>query len=165
MSNVSIIVPVYINTQSLFLITKRCLDGLFKTSYPAKKEMIDDYWKVSPRYVLQKVGTECLRNNFDKDVWVKSLQNKILKCSGRIVVPDVRFLNEAKMIKDLGGFLLRVDRNGARADAGIVGHASENELKNFNDWDFVINNDSGFDNLYNQMDYILTFYNIEKKNE
>ncbi len=52
------------------------------------------------------------------------------------LVTDVRFFNEAQAIKDRGGILIRVDRDSDSKDS----HVSENELDNYKDWDYVIDN-------------------------
>jgi hypothetical protein len=97
--------------------------------YGQLKEAEDVFWRRSPRFILQKLGTECLRHGYDPDVWVQSLRRHIIDNPDQRdwVVPDVRFFNEARAIRDWGGCLWRVDRPGL-APKGIVGHASETEL-------------------------------------
>jgi hypothetical protein len=61
--------------------------------------------KKSPfvRDVLQKLGTDCCRT-LDPDVWVKSMERKLAdlntyKPDSRVIIDDVRFFNEASMLK------------------------------------------------------------------
>jgi adenylate kinase family enzyme len=64
------------------------------------KETIDERWNLSPRQIMQRLGTECIRNLFDPDHWVHLMRARIVeKNYPRIVVSDVRFPNEASMIK------------------------------------------------------------------
>jgi len=109
--------------------------------YGQLKEAEDVFWRRSPRFILQKLGTECLRHGYDADVWVQSLRKHIIDNPDQRdwVVPDIRFKNECQAIRDWGGVLWRVDRPGLEA-RGIAGHASETELDNFTGWDLVIDN-------------------------
>ena len=53
-----------------------------------------------------------VRNNVDKDAWVKIMARSLPPSSSstRIVIDDLRYLNEAQMLKDLGFTIVRVDR-------------------------------------------------------
>jgi hypothetical protein len=72
------------------------------------REQIDPWWAarlnmphLTPRWILQYWGTEVCRHGFHKDIWVASLENKILKCKGNIVITDARFANELSVVKKL----------------------------------------------------------------
>ena len=73
------------------------------------REQPDDFWsnetkmEVTPRLVLQLFGTDCMRNGFDDGVWVSLIKKQVLENPGQYVIPDVRFENEIKMIRDIGG--------------------------------------------------------------
>ena len=54
--------------------------------YGDKKEIIDEYWGVSPRQVFQYLGTDVFRNDFKRiaphlndNFWVKSLEKYLQK--------------------------------------------------------------------------------------
>ena len=53
-------------------------------------------------------------------------------------VPDMRFPNEADLVKEMGGYNVRIIRPGL--DDGD-GHASEHALDNYQGWDSEILND------------------------
>ena len=80
------------------------------------REKADDYWSdkfgkmITPRIILQQLGTEVLRNHFLQSIWVDSLKKKIMNSDKNIVITDVRFPNEIDMIKELGGTIYRVER-------------------------------------------------------
>ena len=93
------------------------------------------------RELLQKFGT-AIREGVDPDFWVKSLFN-IYEDKDFIIIPDVRFPNEAKAIKDRGGILIRIERNGA----GAGNHISETALDDYKEWDYVINNNKSLEEL------------------
>ena len=73
------------------------------------REEIDTWWSkrlnipnLSPRFVLQQWGTNVLRHYFHPDIWIASLQNKLLKINvDTIVITDCRFTNEIETLKAL----------------------------------------------------------------
>ena len=139
------------------------------------REEVDSYWSkrlsmptLTPRWVLQHWGTELARKNFHDDIWVASLENKINKADTSIVISDCRFPNEIQAIRDLGGYVIRVQRGELPewyADAelalkgSIVGinslqtkkiHASEWSWLGTK-YDILINNDGTVDDLYDKV--------------
>lgn len=68
-----------------------------------KKRASTLYPHLTNREILQKVGTECFRNTFGGDVWVTALLHHARqKKVDVVIVPDVRFDNEAAMVKENG---------------------------------------------------------------
>ena len=81
------------------------------------REQVDLFWsarlkmpKLTPRWVLQHWGTEVVRRGFHDDMWVASLENRLLKSTDDIVITDCRFTNEIKAVKKIGGQVIRVTR-------------------------------------------------------
>jgi hypothetical protein len=68
-------------------------------------------WKKTIGEILQEFGTNALRNHFDRDVFVKSLfSNKVKSVLNKgyvLLIPDVRFENEANRILKEGGMGLK----------------------------------------------------------
>lgn len=88
---------------------REMLEGISKESREWR-EKPDDFWTkeigqtITPRLVLQKFGTECMRDGFYDGIWVSLVKQKLLREKDtNFVIPDVRFENEAKVIKSLGG--------------------------------------------------------------
>lgn len=117
------------------------------------KESWNHTWGMTNREVLQKIGTDAMRNNFHKDVWAICLKSAVedemaieTQAGGDmervIIVPDVRFNNEAQAILDLGGYIFEVTRPGAEGDD----HASEQGINRML-IDTTINNDSTIEDL------------------
>ena len=78
------------------------------------------------RPFLQWYGTEWRRGCFGGDYWIRQLKQRIeLSAAHVIVVPDVRFQNEADLIRDMGGIVVRVERIGESHEDR---HASETDL-------------------------------------
>lgn len=80
------------------------------------REQIDEYWStklnkdVTPRWVLQNVGTDVFRKYFDDNIWIYSAEKKILNHE-KVIVTDCRFVNEIKLIRNLGGTIVEVHRH------------------------------------------------------
>lgn len=101
---------------------------------------------------LQLVGTDLFRDNYDTDIWVKSFFNEELDeklNDGKIIiVPDVRFINEANHIIQEGGYLIRLEGDpiGVRVNSlRDLNHISETNLDNYNKFDKVIYNNNNKD--------------------
>ena len=108
------------------------------------KEEYDQYWHRTPRQIAQFFGTEMVRNTIidllptvGTTFWIKRLEgllnNELLDDDGYevdygqedvVVVPDIRFQEEADWILNSGGILINITRPGTAA-VGLPGHASE----------------------------------------
>jgi hypothetical protein len=86
------------------------------------------------RAFLQRLGVAA-REVFGRDIWIDTAL-KGLTPESKVVIPDVRFINEAEAIQALGGVVLRIDRPGHVAQ----GHISETELADWGGWDGTIAN-------------------------
>jgi hypothetical protein len=93
-----------------------------------EKEQIDNYWGVSPREVLQWLGTDCLREKFH-GFFVKRMGQRFigLEDDSVVVISDVRFDDEARFVRDNGGIVVQITRSNGNqhVDAGLVDHLSE----------------------------------------
>jgi hypothetical protein len=80
------------------------------------REQPDAYWsrvmqhEVTPRWVLQHIGTDVMRNHFHKDIWVHSLIKRLEDPNKNFVISDVRFLNEVDVIHDQKGQIWEIQR-------------------------------------------------------
>jgi len=104
------------------------------------------------RKFMQFVGTEWARNK-NNDVWVNYALKTIKKCSdSNIFISDVRFKNEAEMLKSNGFTLIKINRDNLDKNKT---HISENELNDNDGWDYIIDNNDTERNLYSEIDNIL----------
>lgn len=79
----------------------------------------------SPRYLLQTLGTEWGRSMVSDDIWVQAAMARV-RGGEDVVIPDVRFDNEAQAIVDRGGSVFYVVRPGWRClEPAQAAHASE----------------------------------------
>ena len=110
---------------------------------------------MSVRDLLQKLGTEAMRNGLHQNVWVNALFADF-KEDMHWIVTDMRFPNEYKAIKDKGGITIRVNRPGhgtSMTDLASA-HPSETALDGF-EFDYTINNDGDLEKLISLVREIL----------
>ena len=96
----------------------------------------------SVRKLLQNMGVGA-RNVLDESVWIVAVLRKIEDADKNYVITDVRFENEASMIKHLDGVLWRISRNGV---APVNSHISESELDGYK-FDQILKNEGYLDDL------------------
>ncbi len=121
-----------------FELSKEQLWGDLKetpdTRYPKKDA---GFW--TPREILQHIGTESYRAVED-GFWVRQLFKYIDRnYLENVIITDGRFPDEINAVKDKGGIHIRVMREEEGAAQGQQ-HASEVSLDNFDDADYVIQN-------------------------
>lgn len=73
------------------------------------------------RRFLQRLGTEGIRGHVADDYWVREAERRIQASADPVVVTDVRFANEAEMIRRNGGLLVGL----LRGEASEPSHSSE----------------------------------------
>jgi hypothetical protein len=83
----------------------------------AWREQVDTWWAqrlnmphLTPRWILQHWGTDVLRNHFNDDIWIASLEHKLQRSTDNVVISDVRFPNEIKAIRRAGGYIYWIQR-------------------------------------------------------
>lgn len=134
------------------------------------RETQDEFWTretgrtITPRLVLQEFGTDCMRHGFDDGIWVSLVKQELVKYPTKdFVIPDVRFPNEANMIKSIHGEVWRVKRGQDPVwmrmyqDIGVEPkdvHESEWRWANV-DFNNVIYNDLGIEELKSQVKDLL----------
>lgn len=80
---------------------------------------------VSPRDLLQRIGTDLVRKQLGNDFWINIFKHKIQNSQGHTVVADVRFINERQAIRDLEGVNFLVTRDSLPP---LTADAHESEL-------------------------------------
>lgn len=107
-------------------------DGLCAMFGWSPEQLLDREWKESvipsigksPRQLMQTLGTEWGREMVHRDLWLILAEQAIAsKLEYRdVVVSDVRFDNEADMIRSMGGRIVHISRKGI---SGVAAHTSE----------------------------------------
>lgn len=95
--------------------------GEFKESFTSLPLSNKEGEPMTNREFLQYFGTEVGRN-IDKDLWIKALMYSYGRDKeSHWIIPDVRFPNEADAIRNAGGVLWKIERDGS----GAGNHISE----------------------------------------
>lgn len=111
---------------------------------------------LSPRMILQLLGTEGGRELLHPNVWVNALFADF-KPESKWIITDVRFPNEADRVRKEGGLLLKVVRDGIPSNDT---HLSETALDNYSQWDAIVYNNGTKEDLYNSVKSMLNHYKI-----
>ena len=136
------------------------------------REQIDIWWskslnmpQLSPRYALQYFGTELFRNHWHQDIWVKTVENKLInmikeKETENVIITDCRFENEINLIRVYGGTIINVYRNmpqwfteyknGKHVEEAQLLHRSETEWIRCQS-DTIIENNGTIEELYTKV--------------
>lgn len=108
---------------------------------------------IKDRKLLQLIGTEWGRNSVSETIWLDLWKREVEYMSenypGTILVSDdVRFDNEADLIRSMGGSVIQIVSDKQRTDtkAGIAGHASETGV-DLNKIDYILENNGSIEDL------------------
>lgn len=114
---------------------------------------------IKDRKLLQWLGTDWGRDTISQSLWVSIWKAEVQAIRERspgaiIVCDDVRFDNEAEVLKAMGGLIIKIERpdNTAHAQGGvgIVGHKSEAGVSAAL-IDFTVRNDSTIESFERQL--------------
>ena len=145
-TKLSFALPLKTAAQELFLLTPQQLHDR------KEKEAIDPRWGVSPRQIMQMIGTDWVRHQFRDDFWVRRIQYEIERLPShvqKIVVSDVRFENEKQWILDMGGQVIGLSRKHINlSDQHESETAIDACLKNIS----VFDNDGPVQELYKKIE-------------
>jgi len=111
-----------------------------------KDDHVIRWTTMTVREILQQFGTECCRA-WMRDIWIAACWTRIVRSDeDRIVISDVRFLNEVWFLQQLGvASVWKVIRPKMKQ---VDKHASENDLSRFRKFDVTIKNDGSIERLY-----------------
>lgn len=146
-----------------------------------KKQEMDPEWGITYRELLQKLGTEAMRNGLHENVWVNALFADYINAPQvgfgitedndykypNWIITDMRFPNEMDAVKAKGGITIRVngmyvrqgDGKATRTYSETGEHPSETALDNHK-FDYVIDNNGTISDLIDKVRTILTQENL-----
>ena len=128
--------------------------GSYLKEYAKKISDWDGADETKPRELLQHLGTEIIRKKIDKDFFINRLCEDIKVYSyyfDIVTISDARFPDEIltprKLFDDV--IAIKVVRNNFDNGLNVneQTHSTEVALDNFNDYDFVIENDGSIEEL------------------
>jgi len=140
-------------------ITKKTDHTLIENG-KAASEYIES--KMSIRDMLQKLGTEAMRNGLHPDVWVNALLCDYKKTKDKDeeythpnwIISDLRFPNEYDAIKKKGGFCIKVVRPVVDKSTSEQQHISEYAL-DYHTFDYTLDNSGDIDDLEKEVRQML----------
>jgi hypothetical protein len=112
----------------------------------------------TPRTLMQTIGTEWGREVMHEDFWITLALHRIntaIKKGYGVVYDDLRFENEANMVRALGGAVVGIRGRQATLDPTSAAHASENQHP---EPDFWIENDGPEEKLHAAVDAVIAKY-------
>lgn len=127
--------------------------------------------KLTPRLLLQLLGTECGRNIIHPNIWINALfgkykqrpvgkpyndQNRRILEYPNWIITDVRFINEVEAIKERGGIIIRVNNPNVESTDR---HISETELDNYS-FDYIVENGGTLNDLHIKVEELVRTTNI-----
>lgn len=130
------------------------------------KEVVDPRWGVAPRKIFQQMGTEVFRNNivnyfpefeqFGNKIWIYRFklwyQQQVKENPDiRVIISDVRFEDEAAIIKEMGGLLVKIEK---QTRFGEDSHSSEQNINKI-ECDKTIRNGTSFGDYYCSIEKML----------
>ena len=126
-----------------------------------KKQDMGPAWGMTYRDLLQKLGTEAMRNGLHKNVWVNALFSDYKgqqNADGSLshpnwLITDTRFPNELEAAKTHNGIVIKV----VRESGNTIGttHTSETALDDYTKCDYVVDNNGSLEDLKTQVLSIL----------
>lgn len=129
--------------------------GMPEPKHREEKEALVPGFLFTWREAAQKLGTEWGRS-LDLEIWLKMMEQQIVQSqSHNIALSDLRYENEAAMVRRLGGVVVHMA--GAQADLGVnAGHASEAGVAfSVLPLDIKVDNSKSHAWLYGQLDAIM----------
>lgn len=162
-------------TAKLFDWPRELLEGDTEKSREFR-EKPDEWWsnrfgrEITPRLMLQIIGTESMRMCIHEDFWIACLEKRIQEKVKRgidYVVTDVRFPNEIDCIHKMGGKIVEIHRGEqpswyVHACMYNNGHAQTKPEQHYSEWawmgyktDYTIENSGTFEDLEKDVDLML----------
>ena len=124
-------------------LMKQMLGAIGVDCSDAAKDLPKNQYGVSTRHMMQTLGTEWGREMIHGNIWVDAFAR--LNAGKCVIVPDVRFENEAELVREHGVLICIEGRGGIEG-----GHISERKLQ-YDDRDIYIDNSRDLDWMISQI--------------
>lgn len=117
-----------------------------------KEEPCDLLCGRSPRFAMQRLGTEWGRGLIHPDLWIELWRRdaeRLILSGHSVVADDCRFPNEANALKNLGGKIINI-RNDSNSVSNVEAHSSENQ--SIEPDVRILNEKISFDSFYSRIE-------------
>jgi hypothetical protein len=165
---------------AIFGWERKMLEGRTPESRKWREE-VDTWWAerlgiphFTPRFAMTNFGTDVMRKWFHDEIWILNTERKLMQIDGPVVITDLRFPNEFKMTRRLGGSIYRVMRGAEPKWRSVALDAARGDViarermttvfrVHESEWlwmaekpDAYIDNGSDLPALYSQVDRLIT---------
>lgn len=147
--------------KSIMEFTSSPPEYFYNRSY--KEKRVIGNGTITPREIMVWYG-KLMRDNFGECYWVNKMKEQIDSTAddATIIITDVRFLEEVKMLDSIGAKLIYVDRDNILPSMKktddiserVVYDTKEWMVKNAKDYNIIDNNVFTFDELSKRVIYI-----------
>lgn len=116
-----------------------------------KNEPLSSLYGVTPRYLMQTLGTEWGRDLIEPSIWTDICMRKVnmIRQNAPVVIDDVRFEQEAEAIRQSGGVVFRITRP-------MVGRQFDHRSEDLPECDFNVENDGTIEDVVTDILEIMT---------
>lgn len=97
---------------------------------------------ITPRLVLQRIGTDLFRNHVHEDIWLTLIRMKASSMEMNIIIDDTRFVNELRLCD----YTINIVRQRYPSEMILDMHQSETDHLNHT-YDYHIDNSGSIDDL------------------
>lgn len=113
-----------------------------------------------PRTFLQELGVDLIKNKIDDNMLINRIIEDVKVYSyfyDSIIISDARFKNEIDDIKNTFSRVISIHITGGnnRLSEKEKNHITETSLDDYNNYDYVINNNGNIEELYDKISIIV----------
>jgi len=124
------------------------------------KEIInwDGKEETKPRELLQQLGVELIKNKIDENLLINRIKEDIEIYSyffDVIIISDARFISEIENIKDKNTTVINIKGLENNLSEKQKQHITETALNNYNQYDYIIENNKTIEELKKQINKIM----------
>tara|TARA_R110000803_G_scaffold200258_4_gene264563 strand:- start:1539 stop:2195 length:657 start_codon:yes stop_codon:yes gene_type:complete len=144
--------------EMLIQIEERGVDISYDTSSKVI-EALEGMTFLSPRTLMQHIGTEIGRKIIKDSIWVDINKTVLGKMEGNVIVADCRYADEVESIREQGGKVGIVIRPGLLLRSSADLHSSETSITDTDEFDIVLINDGTLGSFQEQIEL---WYSLRK---
>jgi hypothetical protein len=133
-----------------------------------EKELPVKKHQLSPRQMMQLVGTDFFRAHLNENFWIRHFEDWVLAEPPftSVVVTDIRFQNELDVVKRLEGLVIKIERSSGegRHKDTTDQHVTESGVEDLKNVDVVVHNDGSVQDLWDRVEDAVRLRFPPKKN-
>jgi hypothetical protein len=162
------IVSILINCKTSDLENRSFKETALGEEWDVSKEMFNSNQnardgKMTPRELMQILGTNCGRNIVHPNIWINALFSDYIAENEALpnwIITDSRFVNDDDRLKSLGALRIRIERPVTDSNQKVATHSSETALDHVTDFDETIINDGLVIQLMEKVKFILIKHKV-----